>query len=196
MEEAVGPKITTCFKRDWNTASLTWDDPNEEFTSPSGTIMKYLGEAGQKNLEAYIRNGGRYLGICAGSHLALEDELALSGYKSVGRAQLDDPVEISLNEDGKRELGLEKEIWNVRYTSGPLITNGLDVTGADVRVWGTYANTDLLSESGKHFLLVLHISLCRLHEHRYHVVPLLELHVNTRKGVLHHVALSHEAIIH
>lgn len=115
--------------------------------------MTSLGAAGQANLVNYIRNGGSYYGTCAGSHLVLEDELNISGYKRTSYKESHEQIDIDLNEEGRRELGLDKRTWDMRYSRGPFITNGTAVAGANLRVWGTYTNTaGRVSESGNHLM--------------------------------------------
>lgn len=111
-----------------------------------------LGEAGQSNLVSYIRNGGLYYGTCAGSHLILEDELNISGYQRASYLDAQDMFDIALNEEGRRELGLDTEVWNMRYNRGPFITNGVPVAGADLRPWGVYTNTLQVSKTGNHLM--------------------------------------------
>lgn len=112
--------------------------------------MTSLGDKGQANLIAFIRNGGAYYGTCAGSHLVLEDELNISGYKRVSYNENEAMVDIALNEEGLLGLDTEQSVWKMRYHQGPFITNGTAVAGADLKVWGAYANTSLVSASGGH----------------------------------------------
>ena len=100
-----------------------------------------LGKDGQENLKKFIADGGCYFGTCAGAHLVLEDELNISGYKTLGAEKVAKRAEVCFNDEGMKELGITQKVWNISYSRGPFITDGIPVEGANLKVWGTYCNT-------------------------------------------------------
>ena len=97
------------------------------FSGGSGSGQgKSLGEAGRKNVQQFIRDGGGYVGICAGSYLACTNYswgLKILNAKTVspkwrrGRGQ----VEMEIAPAGVEATGLEAGKKQVRYVNGPII---------------------------------------------------------------------------
>lgn len=57
----------------WNVINENWEDSTELIVFPGGADSWYeknLGEIGCKKIRSFIKNGGKYLGICAGAYFA------------------------------------------------------------------------------------------------------------------------------
>jgi glutamine amidotransferase-like uncharacterized protein len=87
---------------------------------------KTLGEAGLKNVREFVREGGGYVGICAGAYLACSNfkwGLGILNASTVsskwqrGKAFLDSEV----TEVGRQLLGDVRGTFKVRYGNGPVI---------------------------------------------------------------------------
>lgn len=88
-----------------------------------------IGETGRKNVREYVRNGGGYVGICAGAYLAcsnFEWGLGILNASTVsakwqrGSGYLD----MELTPAGSGLLGDARGIFKVRYNNGPVIKPG------------------------------------------------------------------------
>jgi len=86
-----------------------------------------LGEQGREQVREFVRNGGGYLGICAGAYLATADypwSLKILDAKVVDRehwARGKGTVEIDLSEQGKQLLGNQSDHLKIHYAQGPLL---------------------------------------------------------------------------
>jgi glutamine amidotransferase-like uncharacterized protein/predicted deacylase len=97
------------------------------FSGGSGSGQsKSLGEAGRKEVRDYIRNGGGYIGICAGSYLACEgfswglnvlDAKTVSNKWRRGRAI----VKMELTPPGHNLLGKLEHPTDIKYANGPIL---------------------------------------------------------------------------
>ena len=86
-----------------------------------------IGEQGRENVRKYIKNGGNYLGICAGAYLAtsnFEWSLNIINAETIsqiewkrGQAFLD----LEITEEGKSILGNVEGMFKCRYNNGPLL---------------------------------------------------------------------------
>jgi|GEM_PF-460546 len=96
---------------------------------PGGTgggQSKGIGEAGLKNVREYVRNGGGYVGICAGAYLACSNFSWGLGILNAGtvsskwqRGQA--ILELETTSDAKPVLGEVKDVFKVRYNNGPIL---------------------------------------------------------------------------
>jgi glutamine amidotransferase-like uncharacterized protein len=109
----------------WATADLSKFDI-VIFPGGSGSSQaKLIGEGGLKNVQQFVKNGGSYLGICAGAYLAT------SGYPwSLGffNAKTKQPwargngaVSVQLTDEGKALFGKVDAPFPVFYNGGPMI---------------------------------------------------------------------------
>jgi|GEM_PF-828402 Glycerophosphoryl diester phosphodiesterase len=88
-----------------------------------------LGEDGREQVRTFVRNGGGYIGFCAGAYLATCDadykwSLNILNAKVVDKehwARGVGTVELSLSENGKQVLGLPSDRLSVYYHQGPLL---------------------------------------------------------------------------
>jgi glutamine amidotransferase-like uncharacterized protein len=96
-----------------------------------GKQGKILEEKGRDEIRAFVKNGGSYLGICAGAYLATNDykwSLGILNAKVVDKKHWDrgnGSVKIAMNERGKRLLNTQgKETEMMVYRQGPLFAPG------------------------------------------------------------------------
>ncbi|MDF1661511.1 MAG: succinylglutamate desuccinylase/aspartoacylase family protein [Planctomycetota bacterium] len=98
-----------------------------------------LGKSGRSKAKAFVKNGGGYIGICAGSYLACTNykwSLGLIDAKtksSKWRRGIG-YVKIQLSDTGLGLLGDQKEPVNVVYANGPIIGPSNDDTIPDYEV--------------------------------------------------------------
>lgn len=112
----------------------------------SGTLEKYdvllhpggsgskqakgLEELGRDRVREFVRQGGGYVGICAGAYLASSDyswSLNILDAKVVDRAHWargNGDVKIRLTEKGKTLLECADDLVTIRYCQGPLLAPG------------------------------------------------------------------------
>lgn len=97
----------------------------------SGSLQaKKLEEAGREKIKEFIKKGGGYVGICAGSYLASSDydwSLHILNAKVVDRAHWargTGPVELEMKPAGKAVLGEASDKVGVYYGQGPLLGPG------------------------------------------------------------------------
>jgi glutamine amidotransferase-like uncharacterized protein len=92
-----------------------------------GGQAKALQEQGRENIKQFVRDGGGYIGICAGAYLATTDyswSLHLLPAKVVDRAHWargGGQVKLKMTPDGQKQLGVADEIVECRYNQGPLL---------------------------------------------------------------------------
>jgi putative intracellular protease/amidase len=110
------------------------------FPGGSGSKQaKALAPAGRKAVQDFVRSGGGFAGICAGSYLAAanyEWSLGLSNHKTfcksvdipeVGRKSMwyrgpSAMVQMELTDAGRKILGNKKGAFDVRYHNGPIMS--------------------------------------------------------------------------
>ncbi len=100
------------------------------FSGGSGSAQaKSLGEEGRERVRDFVRDGGGYVGICAGAYLACSNfswGLGVLNASTVsskwmrGRAF----VETEVTVDGQPILGRVDGVFKVRYNNGPIIKPG------------------------------------------------------------------------
>lgn len=96
---------------------------------PGGTgggQAKGIGESGLKNVREYVRNGGGYVGICAGAYLACSNFSWGLGILNAGtvsnkwqRGQA--ILELETTREAEPVLGHVKDNFKVRYNNGPIL---------------------------------------------------------------------------
>ena len=109
---------------------------------PGGSGSKQanaLAPVGRKAVQDFVRNGGGFAGICAGSYLAASNyewSLGLSNHKTfcksvdipeVGRKSMwyrgpSATVQMELTDAGREILGNKKGAFDVRYHNGPIMS--------------------------------------------------------------------------
>jgi hypothetical protein len=90
-----------------------------------------LGEQGKEKIKSFVRQGGGYLGICAGMYLATSGfDWSLHILNAVVATEKDEWrrgkgfVDIEITEEGKEILGDIDKVFKCRYSNGPLIKRG------------------------------------------------------------------------
>ncbi len=110
------------------------------FPGGSGSRQaKALAPAGRKAVQEFVRDGGGFVGICAGSYLAASNyewSLGLSNHQTFSKT-IDLPklgrksmwyrgpsatVQMELTEAGRKILGNQKGVFDVRYHNGPIMS--------------------------------------------------------------------------
>ncbi|RYX81940.1 biofilm PGA synthesis protein PgaB [bacterium] len=128
------------------------------FSGGSGSAQaKAIGDKGLQNVRTYVKNGGGYLGICAGAYLACSNypwSLGILNAKTVqpwlrGSAAL----QLELTEEGRTTFGDVKKPFFVRYHNGPVIQpdNKPDLPPYKVEAW---FRTEAVREGNKQGLMV------------------------------------------
>lgn len=112
----------------------------------SPAIKSDLKAEGAAKLKDFIRNGGGYIGTCAGCCLLMEEStdvrrgISVIPYGRKGsKGQFMMPV--AINQKGAAALGIEAGEYKIRYSAGPVlypVTNAIE--GASFEVWGTFAS--------------------------------------------------------
>ena len=124
----------------------------------SGTIVGDIGPKGVENFREFVRNGGSYVGMCAGNVILLEDEYRVaygfgmvpySRYGSAGDAM----TSMTLTDEGAKALGMGKGTFDVWYSGGPIMFRRHDeVPGAKIETWGVYASNITNEGWGAHMV--------------------------------------------
>lgn len=125
----------------------------------SPTLYKTFGENGCSAIRDFVRNGGNYLGVCAGAFLALEkirpDSPRIGGLVPF-REQLEEAYRgwaqttVRFTDDGFEKLGiLGGTKRHVLYWGGPVILPGSPVADADIKVLAEYRGNMINTFSGK-----------------------------------------------
>lgn len=116
----------TIFKAEDVVAALK-DSDVVIFTGGSGSKQgNAIGEAGRAEVQRFVREGGGYVGICAGAYLACSKfswGLGLLNAQTVSskwRRGVGD-VQIEFTPDGQKLSSLPAERRAVRYANGPII---------------------------------------------------------------------------
>ncbi len=97
------------------------------FSGGSGSVQAAaIGEAGRNNVREFVRNGGGYVGVCAGAYLACSNfkwGLGILNASTVsskwqrGQGFMD----FEVTSEGSQLLGDVKGLHKVRYHNGPII---------------------------------------------------------------------------
>ena len=121
-------------------------DAADLLVMPGGSSVeeaKSLGAAGREKVKAFVKNGGGYVGTCAGCCLLMEpashhpDMLNMIPFKfgpSGGKAE----ISISFNRRAEELAGIKKAAHKIRYSEGPVPLPSLPVKDAEVEVVATY----------------------------------------------------------
>lgn len=94
-----------------------------------GTQAKSLGEAGREKVRQFVKNGGGYVGICAGAYLACSNfswGLGILNASTVSSKWMRGSgyMDMEVTVDGAPILGPVKGHFKVRYNNGPIIKPG------------------------------------------------------------------------
>lgn len=100
------------------------------FSGGSGSAQaKSLGEEGRERVREFVRDGGGYVGICAGAYLACSNfswGLGILNASTVSNKWMRGSgfVEQEVTVDGQPILGPVQGVFKVRYNNGPIIKPG------------------------------------------------------------------------
>lgn len=106
---------------------------------------KALGEKGREEERKFVRNGGGFVGICAGAYLATCDyewSLNILDAKVVDKkhwARGFGPVEVDITKEGKKILGVMADKEIIYYHQGPLLAPAENPAIDDYKILGTFA---------------------------------------------------------
>ncbi len=124
-------------------------DKVDALVMPGGASVlekRDLAPEGAKRIRDFIRDGGGYIGTCAGCCLALEEKgdldrgIGLMPYNRIG-SKGGFMMPIAINDRGAIAMGMKPGEYKVRYHGGPvLVPSTNSVPDAKVEVWGTYAS--------------------------------------------------------
>ncbi len=121
-------------------------DAADVLVMPGGSSIaesRSLGPDGREKVKAFVKNGGGYVGTCAGCCLLMEsskchpDMLHMIPFKfgpSGGHADLS----ISFNRRAEELAGIRRHTVKTRYAEGPVPLPSLPVKDAEVEVVATY----------------------------------------------------------
>jgi glutamine amidotransferase-like uncharacterized protein len=122
-----GAKVTRLAPAEVGTANLGSLYDVIVFSGGSGSKQgNAIGPAGRDNVREFVRNGGGYVGVCAGAYLAcsnFEWSLGILNARTVsgkwrrGRGFLD----LSLSPEGRTLFGPVNDTFKIRYNNGPII---------------------------------------------------------------------------
>ena len=102
---------------------------------------KALGSNGVARLDAFLRNGGGYLGLCAGCAVVMDEKsrARMIPWKWSGSVSGTLFPTIKINEKGAAALGVEAGEIPVRYHGGPLMWPSTNVfEGVNTEQWATF----------------------------------------------------------
>ncbi len=109
-----------------------------------GAQGRHLGENGRESIRRFIREGGGFIGICAGAYLASADyswSLNILDARVVDRdhwARGKGMVQIELTDSGQRELKSKEQQLQIYYAQGPLLAPRNHPDIADYETLATY----------------------------------------------------------
>ena len=108
----------------------------------SKTEFDTLGTNGVEKMKAFVRNGGGYIGTCAGCCLLMdgpEKRARMMPWNTTGSEPNTMFPTFNLNQKGAKALGLKEGPHVMRYHGGPFLwptTN--TIADAKLDIWGTY----------------------------------------------------------
>ena len=118
--------VTRVEAEDWASIDLKAFDV-VVFSGGSGSAQaESIGEAGRNNVREYIRDGGGFVGICAGAYLACSNfkwGLGILNASTVSSKWLRGQgfMDLEVTDEGRKLLGDVKGTFKVRYNNGPII---------------------------------------------------------------------------
>lgn len=122
----------------------------------SSVQYRQLALPGREALVRYVRNGGKYFGICAGAFLVSRStpknkRLDLVPFQSDEPEHYRGwaPIRVSFTEDGRDALGVSSASRTVMYWGGPAFVPGEPVPDTDVKVFGRYIGRTVNTHSSE-----------------------------------------------
>ena len=106
------------------------------------TEFQSLGTNGVERMKAFVRNGGGYVGTCAGCCLLMDgpkNRARMMPWNSSGSEGHTMFPTINLNAKGAKALGLKEGPHVMRYHGGPFLQPTTNVIAdAHMEIWGTF----------------------------------------------------------
>ena len=106
------------------------------------TEFESLGTNGVERMKAFVRNGGGYVGTCAGCCLLMDgpkNRARMMPWNSSGSEGHTMFPTINLNAKGAKALGLKEGPHVMRYHGGPFLQPTTNVIAdAHMEIWGTF----------------------------------------------------------
>ena len=110
----------------------------------SKTEKRDLGKKGAERIREFLRNGGGYIGSCAGCCLLMDEVMdpergigIIPYHRTGSKGGFMMPVRV--NEKGAAALGVEAKSYTVRYHGGPVLEPSTNaIADASFEIWGTY----------------------------------------------------------
>lgn len=110
----------------------------------SASQCKDLQDGGKKAIQDFVRNGGSYVGICAGFHCTLNRkerlELLPFEYRS-GAGGAAATLQVEINRRGAEVMNIRPGKYNVRYSLGPIAKPGKPWSHGKGEILGVYKST-------------------------------------------------------
>ena len=120
-------------------------DGMDLFVMPGGsskTEFTTLGTNGVRRMQAFVRNGGGYIGTCAGCCLLMDGEdrrARMVPWNTAGSEGCTLFPTFQVNEKGAAALGIKKGAHVMRYHGGPFLWPTTNVIAdAKFELWGTF----------------------------------------------------------
>ena len=110
----------------------------------SRTEKRDLGTKGAERIREFLRNGGGYIGSCAGCCLLMDSVMdpergigIIPFHRTGSKGGFMMPVKV--NEKGAAALGIEAKSYTIRYHGGPVLEPSTNaIADANFEIWGTY----------------------------------------------------------
>ena len=103
-----------------------------------------LGEEGKEEVRKFVRNGGAYVGVCAGFHCTLnrKERIALMPFEyREGAGGAGGPVLVDFSKRGAEVLGIAPGRRRVKYSKGPICKPGAPWEHGKAEVLAVYKTT-------------------------------------------------------
>ena len=122
-------------------------DGVEVLVMPGGdsrTEKRDLGPKGAEQIRRFLRNGGGYIGSCAGCCLLMDEVMdsergigIIPYHRTGSKGGYMMPVKV--NAKGAAALGIEAKSYTIRYHGGPVLEPSTNaIADANFEIWGTY----------------------------------------------------------
>ena len=110
----------------------------------SRTEKRDLGTKGAEQIREFLRNGGSYIGSCAGCCLLMDEMMdpergigIIPYHRTGSKGGYMMPVRV--NAKGAAALGVEAKNYTIRYHGGPVLEPSTNtIADAHFEIWGTY----------------------------------------------------------
>lgn len=110
----------------------------------SRTEKRDLGPKGAEQIRKFLRNGGGYIGSCAGCCLLMDEVMdpergigIIPYHRTGSKGGYLMPVKV--NKKGAAALGVEAKNYTIRYHGGPVLEPSTNlIADASFEIWGTY----------------------------------------------------------